>query len=111
MQSPFKPCCVRVRRTLPAAGCRFKKSRAWGHRAFSRGGKKFRHSSVHDVKAVGKGEAGRRDGARAVVLVMSDPAEIGHSPQYFSQVAMGCSYNGMKISNGVRVSGYKTWHK
>ena len=43
-------------------------------------------------------------------LVLSDSAGIGYSPQEFSRLAMGCSYNGMKMSV-VFVSGAQTWHK
>ena len=43
-------------------------------------------------------------------LVLSDSAGIGYSPQEFARLAMGCSYNGMKMSV-VFVSGAQTWHK
>jgi hypothetical protein len=41
--------------------------------------------------------------------IISDPAELGHSATVFFAGGDGCSYNGMKISNGIRVLGHKTW--
>ncbi|OGE46783.1 hypothetical protein PENARI_c111G03804 [Penicillium arizonense] len=45
-------------------------------------------------------------------VVVSDltSAGIDYSPQEFSQLAMGCSYNGMEMSV-VFVSGAQTWQK
>ena len=67
-----------------------------------------RHSVVEGVKAV---RWRAKDAMERVgPLVLSDSAGIGYSPQEFSRLAMGCSYNSMKMSV-VFVSGAQTWHK
>lgn len=61
-------------------------------------GQRIRHCcSVHGG---GEDEGGRRDEARVAVSLslISNLAEKAHSPQYFSWMRMGGSYNGMKMS-------------
>ena len=84
-----------------------------GKKLYSRIGRPLRVESerlrlpaVQCVKAVRRGKTRWRVGP----LVLSDSAGIGYSPQEFSRLAMGCSYNGMEMSV-VFVSWAQTWHK